>query len=93
MAAYRITCITLSHTGRTHEHITHVGNPSAWTSRLTVARVIEMILGPEGHTFYVQDAAGNQANVMVAEATPRYIRTRKDNVWTDNLLSLTSCPI
>jgi hypothetical protein len=93
MAVYRITCINLSHTGRTHEHITHVSNPGVWTSRLTVAQVINLILGPDQHTFYVQDAAGNRANVMVVDANPRYIRTRKDNTWTDNLLSLTSCPI
>lgn len=93
MADYRITCITLSHTGRRHEHITHVGNPGVWTSRLTVAQVIDLILGPNRHTFYVLDSAGNRANVAVVEATPRYIRTRKDNTWSDNLLSLTSCPI
>ena len=93
MADYRISCINLSNSGRTHEHITHVGNPGVWNGRLTVNQVINMILGPDRHTFYVQDAYGNRADVMVVDAKPQYIRTRKDNTWTDNLLSLTSCPI
>jgi hypothetical protein len=92
MADCQITCINLSQSNARHEHITHVGNPRVWDGRLTVAEVVSMIKNKQ-HTFYVRDAIGNRANVGVVEANPPYIRTFADGVWTDNLLSLTSCPI
>lgn len=92
MADYQITCINLSHTGGRHEHITHVGNPAVWgATKLAVAQVIANI--KSGHTFFVRDHNGKRANVGVVNANPPYIRTYADNVWTDNLLALTSCPL
>ncbi|XRW54181.1 DUF3892 domain-containing protein [Pseudoduganella sp. S-14] len=92
MADYQITCINLSHNGGRHEHITHVGNPAAWgATKLTVADVIANI--NKGHTFFVRDPYGRRAEVGVVNANPPYIRTRADNVWTDNLLAQTSCPL
>jgi len=92
MADCRITCITLSHTGRDHEHITHVGNPGVWSSKITVAQAVDNI--KRGiNTFYVMDAAGNRANVDVVDVNPPHLRTYADSKWTNNLLSLTFCPI
>lgn len=91
MADYQITCINLSHQGGRHEHITHVGNPSTWNGNLTVAQVVGYIRS--GHTFFVRDRNGNRANVGVVNASPPHIRTHADNVWTDNLLALTFCPL
>lgn len=95
MAHSQITCITLSNTGKTHEHITHVGQrQSSGPVRWTVATVVNWI--ETGiHTFYVQDSAGRQAEVRVVKRNglPSYLRTVADGYYTDNLLSLTSCPI
>lgn len=90
MADCRITCINLSHTNGRHEHITHVGNPSVWPRRYTVAEVVTMIRNGT-NTFYVLDPRGNRANVGVVEANPPHLRTYADGVWSDNLLSLTFC--
>lgn len=92
MADYQITCINLSQNGGHHEHITHVGNPAVWgATKLAVAQVIAHI--KSGHTFFVRDQFGKRANVGVVNASPPYIRTYADSVWTDNLLALTSCPL
>ena len=37
---------------------------------------------------YAADATGGTAWVHVVNATPPYLRTQKDGVWTDNLLAL-----
>lgn len=92
MADCQIRCINLSHTNGRHEHITHVGNPGVWDRRFTVAEVVALIRA-KSDTFFVLDGYGNRANVGVVEANPPYIRTYADSVWTDNLLSLTSCPL
>ena len=75
------------------EHITRVGNPSVpWF--LSTEDVIQRI-EREIDTFYVRDSQGNRANVgVVRPANGRaYIRTYADGKWTDNLLSLRSCPL
>ena len=92
MADCQIRCIDLSSTNRAHEHITHVGNPGAWSGKLTVAQAVDHIRRGV-NTFYVMDAAGNRANVGVVDVNPPHLRTHADGQWTNNLLSLTSCPI
>ncbi|MDN2714120.1 DUF3892 domain-containing protein [Janthinobacterium sp. SUN120] len=91
MASYQISCINLSHTNGRHEHITHVGGP-ALNRRLTVAEIVTFIKNKTDE-FYVLDARGNMAWVGVVEANPPHIRTYADRVWTDNLLSLTTCQL
>jgi hypothetical protein len=91
MADCQIQCINVSHTNARHEHITYVGN-RGWDRKYTVAEVVAFIRN-QTNSFYVVDGKGNRANVGVVEAHPPYIRTYADKVWTDNLLSLTSCPI
>ncbi|TFW17558.1 DUF3892 domain-containing protein [Duganella callida] len=92
MAHCQITCVNMSHLGRRHEHITHVGNPRDWSRKLTVAEVVAMIRNGT-NSFFVVDHNGHHADVHVVNANPPYIRTAKDGYYTDNLLALTSCPI
>ncbi|WP_273028955.1 DUF3892 domain-containing protein [Massilia timonae] len=91
MADCQITCINLSHSDGGHEYITHVGNGAVW--RNTVAEVVAWIKS-NANTFYVMDRYGNRADVGVVEPAgrPAYLRTHANGRWTDNLLSLTSCP-
>jgi len=91
MADYQITCVTMSYSGREHEHITHVGNGKQWYD--TVKNVIGFIKSGQ-HTFYVRDSYGRRANVGVVEPAgrPAYLRTYADGYYTDNLLALNSCP-
>lgn len=76
-------------TGTTHASITNYewnqnGRISAWTKAEGVAWVRRY----PGQT-YVSDG-WNTSIVYVVESGPGapYLRTRADNVWTDNLLSL-----
>jgi hypothetical protein len=91
MADARVTCITKPDRFSRHEHITHLGGATWKWSREEVIRSID----EKTNTFYVQDAAGNRANVGVVDpqdGRARYVRTYADGVWNDNLLSLPSCP-
>ena len=90
MADHQITCITLSQSGRTHEHITNVGNGRQWYD--TVQNVIRLI-DARTHTFYVRDSFGRRADVGVVRPAgrPAYLRTHADGYYTDNLLSLNAC--
>jgi DNA-binding helix-hairpin-helix protein with protein kinase domain len=92
MADCQIRCINVSSSTAKHEHITHVGNPGVWSRKFTVAEVVSLIRS-KTDTFYVMDGNGHRANVGVVEVTPPHIRTYADKEWTNNLLSLTSCPI
>ena len=93
MADVRITCITKSQANGKHEHITHVGNPSApW--KWTTAQVVESI-DAKTNTFYVIDTrTGKRAEVGVVRTPGRaaYLRTHADGEWNDNLLAQTQCP-
>ena len=93
MANCQITCITKPHLQSSHEHITHVGNPSVpW--KLTTAEVIQRI-DSKTDSFYVVDLRNNKTAyvgvVRIAGRAP-YIRTYADGDWNDNLLSLNQCP-
>lgn len=95
MADCQITCITKPDVNSAHEHITHVGNPGWTVKRLPVEDVIRTIKSGI-NTFYVKDARGNRANVMVVPATAtrrEHIRTHADGKPTDNLLALNQCTI
>ena len=93
MADCQITCINLSQGGKTHEHITHVGQLNI-KGRWDVATVVNWINNGV-HTFYVKDTYGRRADVHVVQRVglPSYLRTAADGYYNDNLLSLTSCPI
>ncbi|MTW13427.1 DUF3892 domain-containing protein [Pseudoduganella eburnea] len=90
MADCQINCINLSNSGRNHEHITHVGNGRSW--RITREDAIHRIKAGID-TFYVVDIYGRRANVGVVDASPPYLRTYADGVWTDNLLAQTTCQL
>ena len=94
MADCRITCIIKPNRLSSHEHITHVGNPSAgWV--LPREQVIQHI-DSKTDTFFVLDPQTNKrANVGVYREPGKYpyLRTHADGDWNDNLLSLNQCPI
>lgn len=91
MANARISCIKKPLNG-SHEHITHVGNPSeGWV--WTVQDIIKSI-DAKTNTFYVLDPkTGKHAYVGVVRPANHapYIRTYADGYWNDNLLSLPQC--
>jgi hypothetical protein len=84
-----ITEVHMSAGGSAHEHIASVRwrNPSSGaTGENTRAQMIDWIEG--GGVARVRDATGDDVAVGVVKATPAYIRTYADGIWTDNLLSL-----
>lgn len=94
MADRQVTCIVKPNVNSPHEHITHLGNSSVpWY--LTRAQVIADI-DSGTHTYFVKDALnGKRADVRVVREAGKvpYLRTVADGRYTDNLLSLSQCPI
>jgi len=93
MADVQITCITKSHPQSAHEHITHVGNPSAnwkWTREQVITSI-----DAGTNTFFVLDPyTRKRSDVGVVRPAGRsnYIQTHADGDWNNNLLSLPQCP-
>jgi catechol-2,3-dioxygenase len=76
--------------GTYHEHIASVQwrNPqSDETGESTRAAMVDWIKNENGDA-RVRDDAGHDVRVGVVDASPPYIRTYADRVWTDNLLAL-----
>lgn len=94
MADCQITCITKPDRFSPHEHITHVGNPSAgW-----ILKREEVIANIEANldTFYVIDpTTKKRADVGVVRSPGKspYLKTYADGYYNDNLLSLNQCPL
>ncbi|MFE9776490.1 DUF3892 domain-containing protein [Streptomyces sp. NPDC005931] len=90
--AIQITAVRLSTGGTTHEHITHLWwteQASGKTGDNTRAQIVDWIENQAGKA-YTSDRAGHRTEVAVV--TPargeKYLRTRADGVWTNNLLAL-----
>lgn len=61
------------------------GKNEIWTRAQMVAFI------DRGGEAYTKDNAGHRAEVLVRDPLngPRYLQTKADGVWTDNLLTLT----
>jgi hypothetical protein len=94
MADVQVTCITKPNPQSTHEHITHLGNPSlGW--KWTREAVIQSI-DAKANSFYVVDPNNGKRSyvgVVRPAGRPAHVRTHADGDWNDNLLSLNQCPI
>ena len=94
MANVQVTCIEKPHPDSPHEHITHLGNPSAgwkWTREEVITSI-----DTGSNTFFVIDPYnGKRSDVGVVRAAGRvpYLRTHADGDWNNNLLSLNRCPL
>lgn len=75
--------------GEKHDHIGSVkwrDVNTGQSDQSTRAQMVEWIEG--GGKAFVTDGV-HRVNVgVIKNATPKYIRTYADNVWTDNLLAL-----
>jgi Protein of unknown function (DUF3892) len=84
-----VTEIHMSLGGSAHQHIADVRWRNATSGEIgesSRAKMVEFIDG--GGVARVRDARGDDVAVGVVKATPPYIRTYADGIWTDNLLSL-----
>ena len=85
MADVQVRCVAT--TGKTHEHITHLGGDS-W--KWTVGQVIDSIERKTNSFFTLVN--GKRATVGVVNGpSGKYVRTHADGYWNDNLLALPSC--
>lgn len=93
----RITCIRKS--GGFHADPHHAISNVGWineqtreTGTSTRLAVYDWIKN-RGGVAYVRDSRGNQAQVGTREHVNgvKFIQTRADRVWTDNLLALPEC--
>lgn len=93
MADVRVTCITKPNPQSPHEHITHLGNPSAgwkWTREQVINSIDD-----KTNTFFVIDPQTNkrsEVGVVREAGKAPYLRTYADGNWNNNLLSLNQCP-
>lgn len=84
--------VTITHVhmegGQSHQHIAKVkwhdssDNSTGTCTRADMVKHIEA-----GNKVYVNHG-GRTVSVLVVNATPKYIRTFADGIWTDNLLAL-----
>jgi len=75
--------------GDRHEHIAEVKwtNPQTQaTGSSTTATMVDWLENQNGQA-YVSDGT-NTVNIGVVDASPKYLRTYADGIWTDNLLAL-----
>jgi hypothetical protein len=71
------------------EHITHLGTAHSRYTKRGIVRRIEK----DGKTYYTEEG-GKRADleVVIPAKGEKYVRTQRDSVTIDNLLSLPSCP-
>lgn len=96
MADVKVTCITKPHPQSPHEHITHLGNPTASTPWKWTREEVVASIDAGTNTFYVTDPrSGKRADIKVVRqpAKSPYVQTYADGDWNNNLLSLDQCPI
>ena len=95
--AVRITCISTDggNHAEAHEGITHYGwvNEQTGTKGTSTRREMIAFLEVKGRTAYVKDSQGNVADIAIQKSAcgDKYLRTRADQTWTDNLLALPEC--
>jgi hypothetical protein len=78
-----------SKTSPHHERITHLGSDTWTWARERVIRSIE----DGSNTFFTLER-GKRADVAIVNgAGGKYLRTRADGQWNDNLLALPSCVV
>ncbi len=94
MTDYRIDCINKPNRDSRHEHITHVGGPNPeGTGRWKdpVPNVVRMIES-KAHRFYTNEGGVSAwVDVRTSAAGNKYLQTRADGVFNDNLLALKEC--
>jgi hypothetical protein len=97
MADAQVTCITKQHPQSSHEHITHLGNPTGSTPWKWTREEVIASIEAKTNTFYVKDPRnGKRSDVGVVYpggGRSPYVRTHADGDWNDNLLSLNQCPL
>ncbi len=77
-------------TAHNHEHITHLGSDSERYTRAEVIRRLERTTDPD--IFYVSDGKDVALIEVVNDRVRgKYVRTRPDGKFRDNLLSLPAC--
>lgn len=93
----RITCISKAGGDHQNPHaaisdlgwVNDADNATGRSTRLAMYDWIKL----QGGDAYVRDAGGNVARVGTAETSggTKYVRTYRDDTWTDNLLALPEC--
>jgi len=76
--------------GTKHEHIASlrwIEDGKTETKESTRETLVDWVKN-KGGSGYVLDSSGDKAWVKVVEASPPYLQTQKDGIWTDNLLAL-----
>jgi hypothetical protein len=84
----QVTHRRMSPGGTQHEHITRLSWIEVGISKIGDNSREEMVKWINDGGRAVVIAGDRQVDVLVVGATPPYLRTYADGVWTDNLLAL-----
>lgn len=91
MVDVHVSCINKQPRQNPYEGITHLGGPGGGGWRWTREQVIASIERKE-NAFYTL-VEGNRGDVGIVNGpSGKYLRTYRDGMWNDNLLSLPECP-
>jgi len=92
MQEFEIDCVSRSQAGSTHEHITHIGNSSGkWRLACTDAAAQITV---RASRFYLMDKLSGKPvyiHVMRDGNKAPILRTRINDEWSDNLITLPEC--
>ena len=92
MKQFEINCVTRANMGRSHEHITHIGNSlGKWRISTTDAAAHIAI---KASAFFIKDKKTGlpiYLDVVRDAGKPPYLRVFKNEDWSDELLTLPEC--
>lgn len=92
MKEFEVTCINRPYLGRSHQHITHIGNASAgW--RITRESAIARIEAKTEAFYTIDKPTGQRAYIGVVRewSSAPYLRAHIDGKWNDSLLAQGIC--
>ncbi len=93
MNSHEVKCIKKTHRFNPYERIEHIGgiNSDGTRWKITQARAIEGI--ESGKWAFFVNTAGHRVSIVIAVHNGnKYLKTERDGVEPNNLLSLPECP-
>jgi len=93
MKEFEINCVTRASMGRSHEHITHIGN-SLGKWRISTADAAAHIAIKASAFFIKEKRTGLPVYLHIVRESGKtpYLRVFRNEDWSDELLSLPECP-
>ena len=89
MSDLQVTCINKKDRDSKHEGITHLGGTS-WSKKTRQSVISEIEAGT--NTYYTMVDSKRAVVAVRDETNGKYVQTKADGYYNDNLLALKECP-